>query len=237
LRVAAGAAHAVSVKTYKQYCPIARGAEIFAERWTPLIIRNLALGCRTFNEILEGAPGMPRALLSQRLDRLTEIGVLARTRPPGGRGNVYELTPCGHDLVDVCFALGRWGARWLEVAPEHLDPHIMLWAMARTAARAGVPSKRVAIRFDLTDLKEKNRFWVVLDRADTEVCLKNPGGHEDVVVTTDSESLMQWHTGSLGWEEARRRGLIVAEGPARLIKSMGTWGLSPFAEVEKAYPA
>src|ERR671911_1878466 len=59
-----------TVKDYQQYCPIARGAEIFAERWTPLIIRNLFLGCATFTEILEGAPGLSRMLLSQRLKQL-----------------------------------------------------------------------------------------------------------------------------------------------------------------------
>src|SRR3546814_7676138 len=51
------------------YCPIARGAEIFAERWTPLIIRNLYLGCGNFSEILEGAPGLSRTLLSQQIGR------------------------------------------------------------------------------------------------------------------------------------------------------------------------
>lgn len=55
------------VRTYGQYCPIARGAEIFGERWTPLIIRNLHLGCGSFSEILQGAPGLSRTLLSQRL--------------------------------------------------------------------------------------------------------------------------------------------------------------------------
>ena len=55
------------MRTYGQYCPIARGAEIFAERWTPLIIRNLYLGCGSFSEILEGAPGLSRTLLAQRL--------------------------------------------------------------------------------------------------------------------------------------------------------------------------
>jgi hypothetical protein len=56
------------VRTYGQYCPIARGAEIFAERWTPVIIRNLWLGCDSFSEILEGAPGLSRTLLAQRLN-------------------------------------------------------------------------------------------------------------------------------------------------------------------------
>ena len=60
--------HTGVVRTYGQYCPIARGAEIFAERWTPLIIRNLYLGCGSFSEILEGgriqldgAPSLVRA--------------------------------------------------------------------------------------------------------------------------------------------------------------------------------
>jgi DNA-binding HxlR family transcriptional regulator len=54
------------MRTYGQYCPIARGAEIFAERWTPLIVRNLFLWLPKFSEILEGAPGQSRTLLSQR---------------------------------------------------------------------------------------------------------------------------------------------------------------------------
>src|SRR5262249_59333149 len=64
------------VRTYGQYCPIARGAEIFAERWTPLIIRNLYLGCETFGAILEGAPGLSRTLLAQRLEQLERLGIV-----------------------------------------------------------------------------------------------------------------------------------------------------------------
>jgi hypothetical protein len=52
-----------AMRIYGQYCPIARGAEIFAERWTPIIVRNLALGCGSFIEILRGAPGLSRSLL------------------------------------------------------------------------------------------------------------------------------------------------------------------------------
>ena len=64
------------MRTYGQYCPIARGAEIFAERWTPLIVRNLSLGCGNFSEILEGAPGLSRTLLSQRLKQLERLGIV-----------------------------------------------------------------------------------------------------------------------------------------------------------------
>ena len=95
------------VRTYGQYCPIARGAEIFAERWTPLIIRNLYLGCSSFSEILEGAPGLSRTLLSQRLKQLERLGIVESAPKLGGRGCHYELTPAGRDLFQVCGSLGE----------------------------------------------------------------------------------------------------------------------------------
>ena len=70
--------------------PIARGAEIFAERWTPLIIRNLYFGCGSFSEILEGAPGLSRTLLSQRLKQLERLGVVGSAPKADGRGHHYR---------------------------------------------------------------------------------------------------------------------------------------------------
>jgi DNA-binding HxlR family transcriptional regulator len=104
------------MRTYGQYCPIARGAEIFAERWTPLIVRNLSLGCGSFNKILEGAPGLSRTLLSQRLQQLERLGLVEAASKPAGHGRRYELTAAGRDLFKVCVSLGEWGARWLEIA-------------------------------------------------------------------------------------------------------------------------
>ena len=78
------------MRTYGQYCPIARGAEIFAERWTPLIVRNLYLGCGSFSKILEGTPGLSRTLLSQRLKQLERLGVVESAPKPGGRGRYWH---------------------------------------------------------------------------------------------------------------------------------------------------
>src|SRR4051812_3843188 len=75
------------MRTYGQYCPIARGAEIFAERWTPLIIRDVHLGCETFGEILEGAPGPSRTLLTQRLKQLERLGIVESAPKAQGRGH------------------------------------------------------------------------------------------------------------------------------------------------------
>src|SRR5262245_41787106 len=216
--------------TYHQYCPIARGAEIFAERWTPIIIRNLYLGCRTFTEILDGAPGMSKTLLTERLRSLERYEVVERVERSTGRGFTYHLTPAGVELVEVCLALGKWGARWLEVAPEHLGPHVVLWTLARLADRSQLPLPRLVVRFDLTDMTKANRYWLLLAAAHAEVCLINPGHPEDLVVTTTSEWLAKWHMGWISMPAAQRRRLITVAGPPRLARVLGTLGRSTFAD-------
>jgi DNA-binding HxlR family transcriptional regulator len=221
----------VAVTSYHQYCPIARGAEIFAERWTPLIIRNLYLGCRTFTEILDGAPGMSKTLLTERLRAMERYEIIERHQRPNARGFTYHLTPAGEELVDVCIALGNWGARWLEVAPEHLGPHVVLWNMTRLADLTNLPQPRLVVRFDLTDLSRQNRYWLLLERAHAEVCVTNPGHPEDVVVTTSSEWLAKWHMGWISLPAAQRRQVITVTGPPRLVRAVGSLGRSYFAGV------
>jgi DNA-binding HxlR family transcriptional regulator len=77
--------HPRRVRTYGQFCPIARTSELIAERWTPIIIRNLLTGCRTFTEIRQGAPGISTALLAQRLDTLERHGIVECTPSASGR--------------------------------------------------------------------------------------------------------------------------------------------------------
>jgi DNA-binding HxlR family transcriptional regulator len=222
------------VRTYGQYCPIARGAEIFATRWTPLIVRNLLVGCQTFGEIREGAPGIPRALLTERLAQLEHYGVVARRPKANGRGYVYELTDAGRDLHAVCTALGTWGARWLELAPEHLDAHVVLWSMCRLMDAERLPEERVVVRFELRG-RPRQRFWVVAQRPEAEVCVKPPGFDEDLIVRTDPESLAKWQMGWISLGNAMRHGLMEVEGPRRLQRELAGWaGRHEFADVKPA---
>lgn len=214
----------------QRYCPIARGSEIFAERWTPIIVRNLLLGCRTFGQILEGAPGIPRSVLSQRLRELERFGLLEREPNPRGRGWLYQLTPAGEGLQDVCDALGTWGAQWLEVAPEELDPGIVLWAVAKSMDSERLPEDRVVVRFDIRDYPKQ--FWLLVQRPKAELCRKNPGLDEDLLVITEKAWLAKWHMGWISLREANGRGLISIEGPPRLIRAFLGWGgQTPFADV------
>lgn len=221
------------VRTYGQYCPIARGAEIFAERWTPLIIRNLHLGCETFNDILEGAPGLSRTLLSQRLKQLERVGIVTFELKKEGRGHHYRLTSAGSELFNVCLSLGEWGARWLEIAPEHLDPFIALWSMCNALRRDLLPDRRLVIRFEFTGRSRHDRYWLLIELGDTEICKTNPGLDEDLFIRAEAEAFVKWHAGRVGWAEAVADGRIHVEGPAALAKAFPTWNArSAFAKVQ-----
>jgi DNA-binding HxlR family transcriptional regulator len=220
----------MEVRTYGQYCPVARATEILAMRWTPIIVRNLLLGCETFGELMDGAPGISRTLLSSRLELLERYGVVER------HDRRYLLTDAGRELESVVDALGTWGARWLEAAPEHFDAHTVLWSLCRLAGPEDLPGRRLVIRFELSD-GPKRRVWVVLCPPDSEVCVKPPGYDEDLVVRTSPEWLAKWHMGRISLGDAMHAGLISVQGPRDLVHTLSTLGLSRFADVEPALPS
>jgi DNA-binding HxlR family transcriptional regulator len=211
------------VETYGQYCPIARGAEVFAMRWTPLIVRNLLLGCRTFGEIRAGLPGISKTLLSQRLALLEHHGILERRPNPNGRGSLYELTAAGKGLEAVNSALARWGSEWLELAPAHFDAGVVLWGLCKTVPPAELPAPRSVIRFNLRDGPQR-RFWLLLERPHAEVCATPPGFDEDAVVETTQQWLTRWYVGEISLGAAMREDLMRVRGSRPLVRQLASWG-------------
>ena len=218
------------------FCPIARGSEIFANRWTPIIIRNLILGAATFSEIRDGAPGLPRSVLTERLRYLEQVGVIERRDKESGRGSVYELTPTGRGLEPVVHALGDWGQEWIEAVPASIDPGGLLWAICKSMDRDRLPEPRVVVRVSFSDAP-KQRFWLLVQSPDPEVCMKPPGFDEDMLLSCDSEALARWHMGELSLGQAMHAGRIEIEAPRHLVREFSEWGgVSPFAGVQPAPP-
>jgi DNA-binding HxlR family transcriptional regulator len=221
------------MRAYGQYCPVARTAELFAERWTPIIVRNLLNGCRTFTEIRQGAPGIPTALLAQRLDTLERAGIVAR-QPGPGRGVSYDLTDKGRELKAVCDAMGQWGARWLEVEPQHMDPAYVLWATTKLVDVEKLPDRPVVVRFEMVDRPADN-YWLLLHRPQPELCTKGNGYVEDIVARTDSACLIDIHLKRTTYQHALRSGRLVLAGAPKLTRALMTWiRPSPYADVVPA---
>lgn len=218
------------MKGYGQFCPIARGAELLAERWTLIIVRNLLNGCRTFNEIRQGAPGVPTALLTKRLQLLERHGVLVRSPKEQGRGATYDLTEMGRALGPVCDALGQWGARWLEIEPRHMDADYILWATVKLVDVEALPEGTTTVRFRLTDQPDKS-YYLVLRRPHAELCTRSVGLVEDLLCETDSQTLVDLHLRRVTYPQAVRTGRLRFQGPADLHRGFVHWfRSSPFAD-------
>ena len=216
---------------YRQYCPVARAAEIVADRWTPLILRELLAGSSHFNDIERGLPGISRSLLAGRLRLLEDSGVLVRRRGPQRNISEYELTEAGRDLKQVIDRLGAWGVRWAfgEPNPEELDPVLLLWKMHQRIRRDRLPAQRIVIEFDFRG-KCGRRLWLVLEPREISVCLKPPGFDADLIVTTELSAFYRVWLGFLDYGMAVQTGVITIDGPPNLARDFPRWLMwSPMA--------
>lgn len=127
---------------YAQYCPLTRAVEILGERWTVLLLRELFLGPKRFSDLRTALNGVSTSVLSERLVRLEERGIVARRDlPPPAASAVYELDEAGRALKPVLVELTRWGARFLD-APgpsDCLRPEWLLLGLDVFARREASP--------------------------------------------------------------------------------------------------
>jgi DNA-binding HxlR family transcriptional regulator len=218
-----------AMRTYGQYCPVARGAEVFAERWTPIIMRNILYGCRTFNEIAAGAPGLSRALLIRRLRELEYVGIIEIRGKSDGHGSLYEPTAAGRALEPVLKALGVWGDQWMDVRPEHSDPGVALWSWCQVyLRRERLPDRRVVVRFEFEYLGRPETSWLLIERGDAELCAFDPGFGDDLIVTIgDPLTFARWHLGHIDWGTVLRSGGVTVTGPRDLCRALPTWNRRP----------
>jgi len=200
---------------YGQFCPIAKAAEIFATRWTPLVLRELITGARAFNEIHRGVPLMSRALLAERLRQLEHQGIVEK-RLPGGKGHAeYWLTPAGDAFRPAIDSLGRWGAFYARdtVEAHELDPGLFMWTLRKRVKPGALPSRRVILRFEFSGVaasRTKLRLmWLVLKGTDADICMKDPGYPVDVTLRGDIAVFVAMLLGHVQWKDKAGEAIAV----------------------------
>lgn len=225
-------------RSYRQFCPVAKAAEILAERWTPLVIRELLCGSKHFNDLRRGLPLMSPSLLSQRLKYLEEQGLVERRCDATGSGSEYRLTRAGQELQPVVEELGTWGKRWVRreiTQTDDLDPGLLMWDIHRRLQVDRFPERRTVLRFELTDVPTTRRFyWLVIDHGTVDICLKDPGFEVDLYIAVDLATLTGIWLGDIPLERAIRRRALELGGSPPLRRQFQHWlQLSPFAHVKR----
>jgi DNA-binding HxlR family transcriptional regulator len=224
---------------YGQFCPVALGAEIFAERWTPLILRELLMGGRRFSDIHRGVPRISKNLLTQRLHAFQRSGIIEKRPGPDGHGLEYHLTAGGRELGAVIDALGTWGYRWAskDLADKDLDPDFLMWSLRRLVRVDALPDQRVVLLFRFRSHTDR-LFWLVLQRPDVDLCLFDPGYEVNLEIEATVEPLARVCLGHLSLLEAMRDGRVEVHGAPHYRNALPSWlGVTRFAGMAKAVSA
>jgi len=165
-------------RSYKQNCALARASDVIGARWTVLLLRDLMICPRRFNQLLASQKGMGTNLLASRLKDLEAAGIVQRREAEGG-ARLYELTDRGRALEPAVLALIRWG---LTHGPENQsgDHHhddwdlLALKSMFQPDRAEGV---NVSVQFDSSDLQG----WAEIENGELRIGL-GTAAHADVGV-------------------------------------------------------
>jgi DNA-binding HxlR family transcriptional regulator/putative sterol carrier protein len=195
---------------YNQYCALARTLDVVGDRWTLLIVRELAPGPRRFVDLLDGLPGVSRNLLTGRLRALEGAGIIARRElPPPAARQVYELTDDGLDLAVAMAPLIAWGARRLGDRRQG-ETFRALWpavAMAGLADREAAKGVDESYQYLVGD----SAFHFTVDDGAVEL---HDGRAQEPAVTliTDEETWADIASGKLAVSSAVAAGALVVSG-------------------------
>ena len=205
----------MSRRTYGQNCGLAIALDLLGERWTMLVIREVALGPKRFGELAGMLPGIGTNILAARLKLLEDHDVVRRARPSGSAGaTAYELTARGRQLEPMLDGLALWGFPLLAGGTEERETRASWVALSMRGVyeRDPDPDLRVVAEFSVAD--EVLHVDVVGEHAHVR---HGPATRSDVRVTTDLPTFLDLAERSITLASVGGADRLEIEGDARLL--------------------
>ncbi|MDE3087269.1 MAG: helix-turn-helix transcriptional regulator [Acidobacteriota bacterium] len=204
------------MRSYNQYCAVAKALDVVGDRWTLLIVRELLLrGGSRYTDLQHGLPGIATNLLGARLKELEDGGLVRReSAPPPVATTLYHLTDAGRDLQPVLAALGRWGARFMPepTGEEVFRSHWLAFPVSEFLRDGEPEGPPVTIEVRTGDQP------ALIEVAGGEVTTRlGTAPSPDLVLEGDAPTVVGVLSGMLSLAEARRLGLRT-EGSAAVMR-------------------
>lgn len=222
---------------YGQFCPVAKATEILGERWTFLIVRELLMGGRRFNEIQRGLGDISPALLASRLKSFETAGLIVKRQISGQRGHEYLPTPACEGLKPLIIALGEWGLCWARhtLFEDDINVDFLMFYLERSVDPEHLPGNEAVIQFMFTDLGEQRDWWLLVRDCAVDVCVTPPGRDVNVFFTTTVRTMHDVWMGDRSYRDAILSGDLTIEGEPALTRRISSW-LRPsiFSESKRA---
>jgi DNA-binding HxlR family transcriptional regulator len=210
---------------YGQFCPVAKAMEQLCEKWTLLILRELHMGARRFNELQRGLGLISPTMLTKRLNALANTGLIIRRKIPGQKGHEYFLSQSGRETLPLLKTLGEWGMRWArgDLRESDLDVELLMLYLQRSIRTDQIPSDQCVIKLRFTDLRTLENWWLLVKGCNVDICLDDPGQEVDIYLTTDLRTMVRCWMGDESYQKAiadRRMKLV---GPSVLTRNVRRW--------------
>jgi DNA-binding HxlR family transcriptional regulator len=191
------------MRSYRQYCSVAKALDVVGDRWNLLIVRELVLrGACRYTDLLHGLPGIATNLLADRLRELEQAGVVYREdAPPPIATTLFRLTPRGEALKAVLAELGRWGAP-LMAEPANEDAYRGHWLASLDLSDQAPDEPPVTIQL------RAGEEAVTVETIDGGVRTRlGPAETPDLILTGAPQLLVGVLTGRLTLADAQAAGL------------------------------
>lgn len=210
---------------YGQFCPIAKAMEVFGDRWSLLVVREILMGAARFNELQRGLGGISTSVLTERLKDLERYGLVVRRKVSGRRGFAYYPTPACNDLKPTILSLGAWGLRWAKdhLVDEDYDVELLMLYLERSVKAEKLPGPKTVLQFDFNDLKDLRRWWLCAGSDGVEVCDKDPGQDVDVYLSSTVRTMTDVWLGHRSYRDAMDAEDLRIVGDAALMRSIPQW--------------
>lgn len=225
---------------YRDFCPIAKAAQVLCERWTVLIVRELMEGCTRFSEFQRYLPRISPTLLKDRLRMLEDNGLIIRKKIQGQRGHEYHLTAAGRELEPILINLGAWSLRWIYqgMSEDELNVDSLMRDVAHRIVVDKLPQGKTVLHFRFPDLEKSSEWYLVVEDGKIELCDDNLMIDVDVYFTADLKTMFDVWMGDRGLKAAMDSGDLKVVGPRHYLKTLGSWvGLSVFADMPRRVQA
>ena len=211
------------MRSYQQYCAIAKALDVVGDRWVLLIVRELLTsGPSRYTDLLKGLPGIATNLLADRLREMEMAGLVRREEaPPPVATTLFHLTERGRALNPILEELGRWGAPMMGVPqPGNVfRSHWLVFPLDAYLVDRSPTEPPVAIEIRTGDEP------MVVETAGGKVRTRRGSvEHPDVVLTGRPGLVLGLLSGRFDLPEARSRGLEFKGKQKALQRVVGTWG-------------